>query len=197
MITRIKNIIKAVTTRLSFLPILPGQGVFGSEKSDEMDFTVTLYKTDIERVQSKSDAEFAADELIDEYVDCIQNQLTMALEKTKRSGQDLKSTDMERLYGRLAGKSDIVVGENVGAFMSGLKKFKPAKKKQTGKIRCIGTLDRAKVYVNSYVRRGEVYVIDRSVIDVRCDVSPGEDRIDLKVKTRVNNEGVTKYSFTF
>lgn len=194
--TKVKHIIKAITTRLSFLPSLPGQGVFGSEKSDDMDFTVTLYKSEIERARSKSDMENAAEEVIEEYLDCIHNQYTMSLEKTKNTVSGFRTVEPEKLYDAISGRSDIVASENVGKMIMTSKRFRPTRRKSEGRIRYIGTLDKAKVYVNSYVCRGEVYVIDRSVIDIRYDVKPGQERIEVNIKTRVNNEGVTKYLLT-
>jgi len=194
MISTIKSIIKAITTRLLILPLLPGQGVFSSEKSDEIDFTITMYKPDIERAIDKISVGRVADELLDEYVDYINYRFTLALEGVKHLEKRVKIEEIDNMHHRLFGKSDIVVGETVGTLIAGLKKFKPTKKKYEGNVRYIGILDKAKVYVNSHVERKEIYVIDRSMIDIKYHVLTGADRIDLNIKTKINNESVTKYS---
>ena len=150
----------------------------------------------IDRVQNKHDAQTAADEVVEEYVDCIHNQYTMTLEKARTWRRSFKAAEIEELYDAISGKSDIVASENVGKLMLSSKRFRPARRKNEGRIRYIGTLDKARVYVNSYVGRGEIYVIDRSMIDVRYDVQPGAERVDVNIKTRVNAEGVTKYLLT-
>lgn len=190
----IKEIIKAVATKLSLVSKLPGQGVFGSEKADEMKFAVSMYEPEISKIESKHEADVAAETLVDEYVDCIETQLTMALERTCTKDGKFTPAEAGALYKKLRGKSDIVVSESLSDFMSNAPKFKPAgRRKGDGRIRQLGTIENAKVYVNPYVKCGDIYVIDRSVIDVKYTIKQCESSIKIEVKSKTGLAGVSKY----
>lgn len=190
----IKDIVKAIITRLSLVSKLPGQGVFGSEKADEMKFAVSMYEQEIKKIGTRHDADLAADTLVEEYVDCIETQLTMALERACTKDGKFTPAEASLLYKKLRGKSDIVISESLSDFISKAPKFKQAsRKKGDGRIRQLGTIENAKVYVNPYVKCGDIYVIDRSVIDVRYAVKQYESSIKIEVKSRTGLAGVSKY----
>lgn len=190
----IKDIVKAIITRLSLVSKLPGQGVFGSEKADEMKFAVSMYEQEIKKIGTRHDADLAADTLVEEYVDCIETQLTIALERACTKDGKFTPAEASLLYKKLCGKSDIVISESLSDFISKAPKFKQAsRKKGDGRIRQLGTIENAKVYVNPYVKCGDIYVIDRSVIDVRYAVKQYESSIKIEVKSRTGLAGVSKY----
>ena len=188
-----------VKEKIESLPNLPGQGIFNSEDHDTLDFKVSMYESDMPAVFDKKNVETAVVELVDEYVDCIETQYTRTLEKTNAQPVEFGITSIGKMYDRLNGKSDIVTGEKIGVFLSNNYRFKPSKRRVDGKkIRKIGTLGKANVYINPYVKSGEVYVIDRSVIDLRYDVTvPPHDgkRIDILVNSRTNPSNAVKYLF--
>ena len=198
MVINVKEIVKSIACMLSSLPSLPGQGMFGSEKSDEMSFKVSMYDPDMPKSQKKRDIDAAASELVSEYVGCIETHYTMALEQSSPASARFGAIEIAKLCDNLRGKSDIVTSERVGRILQCVSGFVPPKKKSppVGKIRYLGKLDKAKVYINKYVGNGDIYVIDRSVIDVKCDVKEENNRIYLDVKARTSSDGVTKYMLT-
>ena len=190
----IKDIIKAVATRLSLVSKLPGQGIFGSEKSDEMKFAVSMYEQEINTIVSKHDADLAAETLVEEYVDCIETQLTMALERACTNEGKFAVAEASVLYKKLRGKSDIVISESLSDFMSKAPKFKSAgRKRGDGRIHQFGTIENAKVYVNPYAKCGNIYVIDRMIIDVKYVVKQDKSSIKIEVKSKTGLAGVSKY----
>ena len=194
---KIRELIGIVVDKMLSLPGLPGQGAFGSEESETLDFTVSLYESEMPATFTKKNMEAAANGLVDEYRDCVETQYTMALDKTACETENYDACSADKFYHKIDGKSDIVTSEKVGTFISNSMRFKPTDKHHAfGKIRYVGTLGKAKVYINPYVRRNEVYVIDRSIIDLKYEVGQDESKsVRVMVRARTNPGNAKKYLF--
>ena len=187
----VKDLIKTITSKLSSLPDLPGQGMFGSEQFDAFDFTISMYMPDIEKKNTVN--------VVGEYVDCIETQYTMMLEKINRVCGKFNVCGKSKVYDEIKNAKIVVVSTSVEDIMRAAPDFKPTRKKQLGnRIYYIGKVRETKIYVNKYVKPGEIYVIDRSIIDVKYKVSMDDDKtkIVINVKTKTNNKTISKYLLT-
>ena len=188
------TLIDRIMAKLSFVQPLPGQGVFGSEPARELDFVVSLYAKDVEDHGSDSEMDRHVDDLVAEYVDCIERQYTMTLESDGFArGAFADETD---LYAAMRGARNVVIGVKMCEMIRREPGFSPMKKRYAKKrIYCAGLLGRSAVYVNQYVNDREAYAIDRSVIDVRYEIVENRDdgRIDIMVKTKTNGGNADKY----
>ena len=194
---KISELEKLILSKLASLPALPGQGVFGSEPSEDFDFTISMYESDMPKSNSKNDVNDAVDEFVSEYVHCIETHYTTILEKVKKPHDRFDESNVAGMHCVFKGQSDIVTCESLGEFVKTHPKFKAAKKTFTfGNIKLIGTIGKCKIYVNNYVKNTDMYVIERSLIDVKYQMQSTGKRINMLVKLKKNCKCIVKYTIT-
>lgn len=189
----ISDVIREINKKLLFLNKFPGQGKFGSQKHELTDCTVIVYEAEIKRATNNYLVERTAKDAISECMDCVCSQYSKSLEKVNEVKKSFRPGDFDKMLSVISSKSDIVVGENIAKAMQSSKRFKPMRRKQKGWIRKVGTLGESRVYSNSFIGRNDVYVIDRSIIDITWVVSEDNGKIRITAKTKTSDTGISKY----